>query len=112
MVECGVWRGGSMMLIAHALTYFGDTNRRFLLYDTFAGMTEPDDIDIDYDDRATRPIWIDAQKKGLKMGFGGGVDEVKANLRSTGYPEAKARFRNAAKTPDKYYGKNHGDTQN
>jgi O-methyltransferase len=49
MVECGVWRGGSMMLIAYALAYFGDTNRRLLLYDTFAGMTEPDDIDIDYD---------------------------------------------------------------
>jgi hypothetical protein len=43
-------------------------------------------------DRATKPIWIDGQKKGLKMGFGGGVDEVKTNLRSTGYPEANVHF--------------------
>ena len=26
--ECGVWRGGSMMLIAHALQHFGDTSRQ------------------------------------------------------------------------------------
>jgi Macrocin-O-methyltransferase (TylF) len=39
IVECGVWRGGSMMLIAYALGHFGDTSRDLYLYDTFAGMT-------------------------------------------------------------------------
>src|SRR5260370_20110611 len=47
MVECGVWRGGSMMLIAYTLQYFGDTTPEPYLYDTFAGITEPSDIHID-----------------------------------------------------------------
>ena len=92
IVECGVWRGGSMMLVAHALQHFGDTGRQLHLYDTYAGMTEPDDIDIDFDNQAIRPLWIEARKTGGLMGFGGAVDEVKANLRLTGYPEPQMRF--------------------
>src|SRR5882762_1477079 len=49
IVECGVWAGGSMMLIADALRHFGDTSRQLYLYDTYTGMTEPDDIDVDLD---------------------------------------------------------------
>jgi O-methyltransferase len=91
MVECGVWRGGSMMLIAYALQHFGDTSRQLYLYDTYAGMTEPDDIDIDFDGKAMKPVW--AQKpKNSKMGFGGSVDQVKANLRLSGYPEPHIHF--------------------
>src|SRR2546423_15025751 len=40
-VECGVWRGGSIMLAGLTLQRLGDTERRLYLYDTFAGMTEP-----------------------------------------------------------------------
>ncbi|MBI3903292.1 MAG: hypothetical protein HY306_10205 [Nitrosomonadales bacterium] len=36
IVECGVWRGGSMMLMAYALQYFGDTGRQLYLYDTYS----------------------------------------------------------------------------
>src|SRR5687768_13629126 len=38
-VECGVWRGGSMMAAALRLVQLGDTSRDLYLYDTFAGMT-------------------------------------------------------------------------
>jgi hypothetical protein len=41
IVECGVWRGGSMMLAALALMARGDTSRDLWLYDTFEGMSEP-----------------------------------------------------------------------
>src|ERR1700751_1828558 len=34
-VECGVWRGGSMMAAALALKHLGDTSRHLWLYDTF-----------------------------------------------------------------------------
>ena len=92
MVECGVWRGGSMMLIALALRHFGDTERELYLYDTFAGMTEPDDNDIDYDGQAMKPIWAQIASRNQLMGFGGSEDEVRANMRRTGYPERRMHF--------------------
>jgi hypothetical protein len=92
IVECGVWRGGSMMLVAHALQYFGDTSRALYLYDTFLGMTEPEEIDVDFDGNAMKPVWEKARGEGKVIGFGGQLEEVVANLRQTGYPEAQMRF--------------------
>ncbi len=44
-VECGVWRGGSSMLIAKMLINRNIENRKIFLYDTFEGMSEPTEID-------------------------------------------------------------------
>src|SRR5688572_20769953 len=38
-VECGVWRGGSCMLMALTLLKLKSTNRKIFLYDTFEGMS-------------------------------------------------------------------------
>jgi hypothetical protein len=48
-VECGVWRGGSSLLAALTLRALGERERRCVLYDTFTGMTEGSDVDIDVD---------------------------------------------------------------
>jgi hypothetical protein len=45
IVECGVWRGGSMMAIARTLLRLGDTSRMLHLFDTFEGMPPPRDVD-------------------------------------------------------------------
>src|SRR5438105_10434846 len=92
IVECGVWRGGSMILVAYALDYFNDRTRDLYLYDTFAGMTEPSEIDIDFDNVAYQQRWKDVTQQGGMMGFGDTVDGVKANLRLTGYPEQQMHF--------------------
>ena len=92
LVECGVWRGGSMMLMAYALQHYGDTTRQLYLYDTFAGMTEPDDIDIDFDGIAAKSVWTQARSRGEMIGYGGSVEQVKANLRLSGYPEQQMHF--------------------
>lgn len=42
-VECGVWKGGSVMVMALALLAFGK-ERDIWLYDTFEGMTKPQEI--------------------------------------------------------------------
>jgi O-methyltransferase len=47
-VECGVWRGGSSMMIALTLLKLGVTNRKIYLYDTFEGMSEPTENDVDF----------------------------------------------------------------
>jgi len=46
IVECGVWRGGSMMAVARTLLNRGVTDREIFLFDTFEGMTEPGPYDI------------------------------------------------------------------
>ena len=46
IVECGVWRGGSMMAIAHALKRLAKDDRDLYLFDTYEGMTSPTDFDI------------------------------------------------------------------
>lgn len=60
VVECGVFHGGSIMACAHSLHHFGDHSRSLYLYDTFAGMTEPTDNDVDFMGRSARDhlkIW-------------------------------------------------------
>ena len=41
MVECGVWRGGSMMMAAKSLLHFEDVHKKLYLFDTFEGMPAP-----------------------------------------------------------------------
>ena len=47
LVECGVWRGGSSLLIALMLQQREIHDRRVLLYDTFSGMPAPTEFDVD-----------------------------------------------------------------
>lgn len=51
-VECGVWRGGSAAIVLAALAAEGATDRDVWLYDTFSGMTEPSEADVDVHGRA------------------------------------------------------------
>ncbi|MBX3625509.1 MAG: class I SAM-dependent methyltransferase [Rhizobacter sp.] len=91
IVECGVWRGGSMMAVALALMARGDTSRHLYLYDTFEGMSEPTEHDkalsgelaqtqLARTDRE-HPLWAVA-----------GLEDVKANLASTGYPAERIHY--------------------
>jgi O-methyltransferase len=47
IVECGVWRGGSMLAIVHTLVELGETDRDLYLFDTFATMPPPGEHDVD-----------------------------------------------------------------
>lgn len=46
IVECGVWRGGAIMAAAMTLNQLGGSDRKFYLYDTFTGMSQPTDKDV------------------------------------------------------------------
>ncbi len=56
IVECGVWKGGSMMAAALALRALGSTQRQLVLCDTFAGMTGPAPIDVDWQGRRAEDL--------------------------------------------------------
>src|SRR5262245_50717541 len=83
IVECGVWKGGSMMGAALTLLNLG-VKRRLYLFDTFAGVTTPAAVDRDLFGRPA----IQAFKEGLLEFNNVPLEEVRANLRSTGYDES------------------------
>ncbi|MDP1844147.1 MAG: TylF/MycF/NovP-related O-methyltransferase [Sediminibacterium sp.] len=87
-VECGVWKGGSMMAIAETLKQLGVTNRHLYLYDTFAGMTAPTGEDVDQLNRdASTQLTQEANNKTESIVWAySGLAEVKNNLAKTNYP--------------------------
>lgn len=48
-VECGVWKGGSSLLIADYLYNNNAADRKLYMYDTFEGMSAPTKDDVQYD---------------------------------------------------------------
>lgn len=86
-VECGVWKGGSCMLIALTLASMGVTDREIYLYDTFTGMTEPTDADrIAWNGRSVRERFERFASWAVDL------SEVSANLEATGYPLELLRY--------------------
>ena len=93
--ECGVWKGGSCMLMALALLETGTSDRRIWLYDTFTGMPEPGDNDrVAWNDSSVRLKW-EEDRLGIKDNFGSwavGLNEVRTNIESTDYPGSCFEF--------------------
>jgi hypothetical protein len=92
-VECGVWRGGSVMAIILALQELGCRDRGIWLYDTFSGMSAPSGPDVDF--RGNR---ADTLLAGQLPGDPASIwcystrDEVRRNVESLGYPERLLNF--------------------
>ena len=86
-VECGVWKGGSCLLMIRVLQKLA-RERTLWLYDTFSGMTEPGDEDVIAWNR--RPVREKAE--GAFAAWSVGLDQVKALVSSTGYPESRTRY--------------------
>jgi O-methyltransferase len=88
IVECGVWRGGSMMVAAHALMMRSSKTRNLFLFDTFEGLPRPDE-EKDEDVWGNRAIdgWLPRSVDSDRSHWAeAGETEVRDNLLSTGYP--------------------------
>lgn len=94
IVECGVWRGGSMMAVAETLVQLGETNRMLHLFDTFEGMTEPGAYDVaitgesarallaaTHDRTGADSVWCEAP-----------LEQVRRSLATTGYDAGRIAF--------------------
>ncbi len=92
IVECGVWRGGSMMAVALALMARGDTSRHLYLYDTFDGMSEPTDEDTNRVSGEPARLQLERAARDDAVWAVAGLDDVRANLASTGYPTERIHF--------------------
>lgn len=92
-VECGVWRGGSAMMMALALKELGDTSRELYLYDTYEGMSEPTEKDKDFRGSSAGNLMKNSKKEEEQnVWCFSPIEDVKANLASTGYPAGKIHF--------------------
>jgi O-methyltransferase len=93
IVECGVWKGGSMMAVAEALRREGDMSRELFLYDTFEGMSEPTEADKTRDGEAASGLMAkDADKEKNTVWAYSTLETVQAGMRSTGYPDAGIHY--------------------
>lgn len=91
VVECGVWKGGSMMTAALTL-HEADSVRGLHLFDTFEGMTPPSDPDVlGFGDRPTAHQMLDADPDVWSI-TAVPLEEVQANMRATGYPSERMHF--------------------
>ena len=48
VAECGVFKGGSAVMLAESFAYFGDMTRKIFLFDTFEGWPKPTKEDRDF----------------------------------------------------------------
>ena len=92
LVECGVYKGGSSMIMALTLNKMNDTKRTLYLYDTYAGMTKPGEEDTNYRKENVEGIWRRRQKQNHNQWAYAPLEEVKNNLCSTGYPKENIKF--------------------
>jgi O-methyltransferase len=92
-VECGVWKGGSSMLMAMMLKQHGMTNRKLYLYDTFEGMSEPTESDKTSTGKNASDLLQQENKEDTSsIWCYSSLEEVKSNLFSTGFPRENIFF--------------------
>ena len=89
--ECGVWRGGSVMIMAATLAAKRSFDRPIWLYDTFAGMTAPSAEDVDYAGRDAAAL-LKTQPPDSNLWALAPLEIVRANLAKVSYPQEMFRF--------------------
>lgn len=92
LVECGVWRGGSMLAAARTLLEQGDHERTLWLFDTFTGMSAPTDVDIRSTDGAPATDLLASHDRTTDLWAVAPLDEVKRVMTLSEYPEGNIRY--------------------
>lgn len=83
-VECGVWRGGNAMLAA-AIFNMHKVDKKIYLFDTFAGMTEPTEIDTrTQDGMKAMKKFRDNQRDGFNDWAYSSIEDVRDNFQKAG----------------------------
>lgn len=98
LVECGVWRGGSVLAMILTLQDLGVTDRDVYLFDTFEGMTEPSAYETSRFNEPAMETWETAKAEGRvpwEQTFGPGTfsaEGVRDLMIETGYPTDRIHF--------------------
>lgn len=92
VVECGVWRGGSSMLAAETLLMLGQS-RDIWLYDTFEGMPEPSERDVDHQGLQVAERWDEIKRdRSSNVLALASREEAETNLARTALPSERLHF--------------------
>ena len=91
IVECGVWRGGSMQAIARVLAQRGSTDRELHLFDTFEGMPPPSDDDIQRGGPSATELLATKPKTAWVWAIAD-LEDVKAGMAHVDYPPERVHY--------------------
>jgi hypothetical protein len=86
IVECGVWKGGSMLAAAECLIQQNDKSRNLYLYDTYEGMSEPSELDETYyNEKAESLLSSNTDRSKNLVWAYSALDEVKNTMSLSSY---------------------------
>lgn len=92
-IECGVWRGGSALIMVKTLERLGVFDRTVFLFDTFKGMSKPvKGVDISLSGGSAIEKWDILQGEGYNNWCYASLEDVKNNFKQVNYPENKIKF--------------------
>jgi O-methyltransferase len=96
IVECGVWKGGSMMAVAKTLISLHEDIRHLYLFDTFEGMTAPSEHDVDFMGVDASQQLVNSSKQEMaskdSIWCYAPLEEVKSAVHSVSYDINKIHF--------------------
>lgn len=93
IVECGVWRGGSMMAVARTLMGLGIQTRDLYLFDTFEGMSEPGVHDVSASGETAKELLDHASRTEEDLVWCyAPLERVKSAMFLTNYPAGHMHF--------------------
>jgi hypothetical protein len=92
VVECGVWRGGSMHVVARVLDQHGVYDRDLYLYDTFEGMTPPTVEDVRFDGQSAAARLAESDKQTSMVWAFASLEDVKDGFSRVPYPTERLHF--------------------
>jgi O-methyltransferase len=91
-VECGVWRGGNALLAAGVFKLYGAA-RKVYLFDTFAGMTLPDQYDTAaVTGEAAHPRYLSSQKESHNEWCYASLEDVKGAFQQANLLDSNVIF--------------------
>jgi O-methyltransferase len=91
IVECGVWRGGSMHAAARTLNAAGDTERDLYLFDTYEGMPPPTDRDMRHDGTPAAEL-LAKRSRDHGVWAVATLDDVQEGFAQVPYPSERVHF--------------------
>jgi copper chaperone CopZ len=92
-VECGVWKGGSMMSVAYTLLKEKKQDRDLYLFDTYEGMSKPTELDVSFEGKKADSQFEENKRDENSSDWCfASINEVKQNVLETGYSSEKLHF--------------------